>query len=274
MPVCTKLLNRSTLNRFAGLLSSVAVRCWMGTLEYRAAFYDPAVDPADPTHGGQKIYVFWHEYILFPFYLRGHCNLSMLVSQHRDADVLFEAATLLGFDLVRGSSFRGGSTALRELLRKSESMNLAITPDGPRGPRRRMAQGPIYLASKLGLPIVAMGFGFDRPLRTKTWDRFAVPRPYSRARAVLSPELHIPADLDRDAIESYRQQVERLLTRLTLEAEAWATAGTHKLEEVALRRQAAPSRLRVDDAQTLKAPRFALTTRQSRYAADVDAAAQ
>src|SRR5205085_9679320 len=74
MPVCTKLLNRSTLNRFAGLLSSVAVRCWMGTLEYRAAFYDPAVDPADPTHGGQKIYVFWHEYILFPFYLRGHCN--------------------------------------------------------------------------------------------------------------------------------------------------------------------------------------------------------
>jgi lysophospholipid acyltransferase (LPLAT)-like uncharacterized protein len=215
-----KLFNRNTLNRSAGLLGSAALRCWMGTLDYRAAFYDRAVDPADSDHCGQKIYVFWHEYILFPFYLRGHCNLSMLVSQHRDADVLFEAAKLSGFDLVRGSSFRGGSMALRELLRKSEWMNLAITPDGPRGPRRRMAQGPIYLASKLGLPLVAMGFGYDRPWRTKTWDRFAVPRPYSRARAVLSPELHIPSGLDRNAIEGYRQHVEKMLNRLTLEAEA------------------------------------------------------
>jgi hypothetical protein len=120
-------LSRATANRLGGLLSSAAIRLWMSTLDYRAACYDPAIDPAHSLNEGQKIYVFWHEYILFPFYLRGHCNLSMLVSQHRDADILFEAAKLLGFDLVRGSSFRGGSTALRELLRKSESLNIAIT---------------------------------------------------------------------------------------------------------------------------------------------------
>ena len=266
-------VHRKSLDRFAGLACAAAVRLWMGTLDYRASFYDRAIDPVDPGYRGQKIYVFWHEYILFPFYLRGHCNLTMLVSQHRDADILFEAAQLLGFDLVRGSSFRGGSTALRELLRKSGAMNLAITPDGPRGPRRRLAQGPVYLASKLGLPIVAMGFGYDRPWRTSTWDRFAIPRPYSRARAVLSPEMHIPADLDRDGLERYRKQVENVLNRLTLEAEAWAAAGTHKVDEVAMRKQAAAVR-RNDADLALHGPHFNLGKSSSRYAADVDAAAR
>ena len=56
-------------------------------------------------------------------------------------------------------------------------MHLTITPDGPHGPRRRMAPGPIYLASKLGLPLVLMGYAYDRPWRLPSWDRFAVPRP-------------------------------------------------------------------------------------------------
>jgi lysophospholipid acyltransferase (LPLAT)-like uncharacterized protein len=266
------VIDRKTVNRFAGLTCSAAVRLWMSTLDYRASFYDRTVDPVDPRFSAQKIYVFWHEYILFPFYLRGHCNLTMLVSQHRDADILFEAAQLLGFDLVRGSSFRGGSTALRELLRKSESMSVAITPDGPRGPRRRLAQGPIYLASKLGLPIVAMGFGYDRPWRTSTWDRFAVPRPYSRGRAVISPEIRIPADLDRDGVERYRKQIESVLNRLTLEAEAWAAAGTHKIDEAPLWKQAAPVRHSEAEAG-LHGPHFDFSKTSSGYAADVDAAA-
>jgi lysophospholipid acyltransferase (LPLAT)-like uncharacterized protein len=229
------------LKRFAtnlgGLMASAAVRHWMGTLEYKCAYYDESIDPVKPTYSGQKIYIFWHEYILFPLYLRGNCNLTMLLSQHRDADILTRTAYHMGFEFVRGSSYRGGMTALRELVRRSGSMNLTITPDGPRGPRRVLAQGPVYLASRLGLPIVAMGFGYDRPWRLGTWDRHAVPRPLSRARAVVSPEIHVPADLDRDGIERYRQSVERLLNRLTLEAEAWAESGTRKVEEVPLRRE-------------------------------------
>ena len=81
---------------------------------------------------------------------------------------------------------------MRELLAKSQKMNFTITPDGPRGPRRQLAQGSVYLASKLGIPIVPMGFGYDRPWRFNSWDRFAIPRPYSRARAVVSPMMHIP----------------------------------------------------------------------------------
>lgn len=207
------------------LLASGVIRSWMSTLDYRVAYYDEAVDPTKPGYDGLKIYVFWHEYILFPLFLRGHCNLTMLLSRHSDADVLDRVARFLGFQCVRGSTFRGAAAALRELTEASRTMNLTITPDGPRGPRRTLAQGPVYLASKLQLPLVAMGFGYDRPWRTPTWDRFAIPRPFSRARAVVSPELHLPADLDRDGVEHYRQHVERMLNRLTREAEAWAGTG-------------------------------------------------
>jgi len=114
-------------------------------------------------------------------------------------------------------------------------MNLTITPDGPRGPRRRLAQGSVYLASKLGLPLVCLGMGYDQPWRMRSWDHFALPRPFSRARAVVSPAISIPADLDRDGLEHYRQRTETLLTRLTDEAEAWAVAGTPKIGQVTVR---------------------------------------
>jgi hypothetical protein len=115
-----------------------------------------------------------------------------------------------------------------------------MTPDGPRGPRRQLAQGPVYLASRLQLPLVVMGFGYDRPWRTKSWDRFAVPRPFSRARAVIGPPLMLPAELTRAGLEQTRCRVERLLNGLTYEAEAWAAAGTRKAGEVAIAPQRAP----------------------------------
>jgi hypothetical protein len=99
-----------------------------------------------------------------------------------------------------------------------------------------LAQGPIYLASKLQLPLVVMGFGYDRPWRANSWDQFAVPRPYSRARAVIGPPLTLPADLDRDGLETCRVRVERLLNCFTEEAEAWAMAGSRKAGEVVLGR--------------------------------------
>jgi lysophospholipid acyltransferase (LPLAT)-like uncharacterized protein len=227
------------LNGAGGLLGSWLVRGWMGSLEYKAAHYDPAADMASPDRLGQNIYVLWHEYLLLPFYLRGNCNTTLLVSRHRDADILSRAAYHLGFELVRGSSGRGGLSAMRELLRRRR-MNVAVTPDGPRGPRRTLASGPLYLAAKLEMPLVVTGIGFDRPWRMNTWDRFAIPRPCSRARAVLSPAITIPPDLDRDELEHYRSGIERLLNRLTLEAEAWAESGTPKREEIPARREPAP----------------------------------
>ena len=112
LPTSTMKINSPFLNKLGGLLGSAAVRAWMGTLDYKVAYYDPAIDPVSPECRGQKIYIFWHEYILFPLYLRGHCNLAMLLSRHRDAEILSHAAHHLGFDFVRGSTNRGGVAAL------------------------------------------------------------------------------------------------------------------------------------------------------------------
>lgn len=229
------------VHQLGGLLGSAAVCRWMSTLDYKVAYYDRTVDPVFPDCRGQKIYIFWHEYILFPLYLRGHCNLAMLLSRHRDAEVLSYAAHHLGFEFIRGSTNRGGATALRQLLAKSRTLHLTITPDGPRGPRRKLAPGCIYLASKLGLPLVVMGYGYDRPWRLRrAWDQFAIPRPGSRARAIPSGEIFVPPNLDRAGLEYYRQSIESLLNRLTTEAERWAESGARKIGQQKLERRGAP----------------------------------
>ena len=167
----------------------------MGSLEYKAAHYDPAADMASPDRQGQNIYVLWHEYLLLPFYLRGNCNTTLVVSRHRDADILSRAAYHLGFELVRGSSGRGGLSALRELLRRRR-MNVAMTPDGPRGPRRVLASGAIYLAAKARDAAGRHRHRLRSPLADERVGPVCDSGPCSRARAVLNPAITIPPDLE------------------------------------------------------------------------------
>jgi len=225
----------------AALAATAVVRRWMGTLDYRVAFGDPLVDPVHSDYRGAKIYVFWHENILLPLYLRGHSNISMLLSRHGDADILDRVARMMGFGVVRGSTFNGGSVVLRELAARAAEGNLTITPDGPRGPRRRLAPGCVFLASTLGIPLVALGLGYDRPWRFSTWDRFALPRPFTRARGIVSRAIAVPPDLDRDRLEAHRAGIERLLTHLSDEAEAWATSDARRPGARIVRRE--PSRV-------------------------------
>ncbi|RMF41026.1 MAG: DUF374 domain-containing protein [Planctomycetota bacterium] len=209
--------------RSAALGSISAIKAWWSTLNYRMARYDPTADPADARFCGPAIFIFWHEYIPTPLYARPHCRLSMLLSQHQDAELLSHIASLSGLGTVRGSSYRGGSAALRELIHLGRGRNLAITPDGPRGPRRRVAPGCIFLSSRLQIPIIGFGVGYDSPWRIrKAWDQFAIPRPFSRCRAIFGPRIQVPDGIQRDEIEDYRRYVERVLEQLTTTAEQWA----------------------------------------------------
>lgn len=227
-------------HKIGGLGIAALTHVWMGTLDFQGAYYDPTVDPVHPDFQGPVIFVFWHEYIPFLFYLRGHSDTAMLLSQHHDAEWLSQAARHMGFGTIRGSTTRGGVTALRQCLAASRGINLAITSDGPRGPRRKLAQGCVFLSSRLQIPLVLVGLGYDRPWRLPTWDRFAAPRLFSRARGILSPRIQIPADIDRDAIEHYRQQMEHLLNELTSSAEDWAERGYRIQGQIPARRQAMP----------------------------------
>ncbi len=227
--ILRKLMKSPWVGRGGGYCLAWSVRALMGTLDYQTIYLTPGTDPAVWDLAQQRfIYVFWHEYILFPFYLRGHNDVCMLLSQNKDAEFLAHAARYMGFHCVRGSTFTGARTAVRGLLNAGDTYHLTMTPDGPRGPRRQLSQGPVYLASKLQLPIIALGFGYDRPRRLNSWDRFAIPRPFSRARAVFSAPIHVPAKLAAAQWEPQRRAIESVLDEVTKQAEEWAESGVRR----------------------------------------------
>lgn len=210
-------------DRLGGYLLSRAIRFWMRTIEYRLYYYDPSVDPSHESFRGPVIFIMWHEYVMVPFHLRNQTRLGILASRHRDAEWLSQMALLNGFQVFRGSSGRSGVGALKAIFREPDFPGLVLTPDGPRGPRREMALGAVFLASKLRIPLVPVGFGFDRPWRNKrSWDQFPLPRPGSRARVILGPRIDVPDDLSREELEAIRLSAQRSLNCLTEAAEQWA----------------------------------------------------
>jgi lysophospholipid acyltransferase (LPLAT)-like uncharacterized protein len=210
--------------RSIALLLAWLIRWWMSTLRYRVFIVGGERHPADPRKQ-PCIYAFWHETLLFPTVFR--VPVRMLVSQHADGELGAQACRFLGFGTVRGSTTRGGGQALLELKRQRRDSHLAVTPDGPRGPRRRVQLGLILLASLTGLPIVAFGVGYSRAWRARSWDRFAVPMPWSEARAVAAPAVQVPARLNRAGLEQYRGLVEERFLAVTDAAERWARGGPH-----------------------------------------------
>lgn len=205
----------------AGRVAAKGIRSWMSTIRFESLHRQPSADPAHPDCQ-PSIFVHWHEYMLTPLYLRGNCHVAILVSQHRDADILESFAKHSGFDCVRGSSYRGGVSALRDLMERGKHQHMVITPDGPRGPRRTMSPGAIYIASKLGRPITPLGLSYDNAWRANSWDKFALPMPFSTSRNIMGDPIFIPPNLSRAGIEEHRLTVEAKINELTDEAEAWA----------------------------------------------------
>src|SRR5262249_17845039 len=190
--------------------------------EYRPL--GPNVDPTRPGITSRYIYAFWHENMLCLLSQYAQPNIHVLISRHADGQLIAELARHLGFGLVRGSTNRGGVEAVRQMLRLSQDAHLAVTPDGPRGPRRIIQPGLIYLAARTGLPIIPIGIGYRRPWRMHSWDQFAVPRPFTHMKCVTAEPICIPAEADKEKLEHYRCQVERSLLEMCELAERWAEA--------------------------------------------------
>lgn len=205
-----------------GAVGSFVVKHWVGTTTFHFRYDDPTVIPEVARDEGRRyIYAFFHEVMLFPASYWPWPSMHILISDHRDGEMITQVVKRLGFSVVRGSTTRGGARALREMTESIQSGNLCVTPDGPRGPRRHVHQGLAYLSSRTGLPIVGAGMAFKDPWRAKSWDRFAVPKPFRTAACVVPAPVLVPPDADRDTLEACRAEVERRMNHATLEAEAW-----------------------------------------------------
>jgi lysophospholipid acyltransferase (LPLAT)-like uncharacterized protein len=218
-------IRRPSLLRLVGFVLYWLARVWLSTLRHRSRSLGLNLLPDEAGPGQKYLYAFWHENLVVPFHRYVGPKIHVLISQHADGELVAEACRYGRSKAIRGSTTRGGIEAARQLLRASRKHHLAVVPDGPRGPRRHIKPGLIYLAACTGVPIVVVGFGCRRPWRLHTWDRFVLPRPWSESTAVLDGPIHVPADLGKAQLEHYRRLVEARLHRVTELAEEWAESG-------------------------------------------------
>lgn len=150
--------------------------------------------------GEPFIFALWHGDLLpLLVHHRGQ-GVAVLISEHRDGETVARVARGLGLRTVRGSSTRGGARAIAALVRElREGREVAITPDGPRGPARRFAPGTLVAAQRARVPIVPIGVRVDRAWRLHSWDRFAIPKPFARVTIAYGEPVRVHADTPREA---------------------------------------------------------------------------
>jgi len=168
--------------------------------------------------GFPLIYTFWHNRILavaasfLRFYPAGRRGVTVLTSPSRDGEILARVVGGLGMGAVRGSSSRRGATALRECLQIVENGgDLAITPDGPRGPRYQLGPGLLLIVQQSSARIQPVHVRFGRALRLRTWDGFTIPAPFSRIQLTLGPYEDVAATSGEEMFEAERIRIENLL---------------------------------------------------------------
>lgn len=167
------------------------------------------------------IYLVWHGSMLLPVYVMRNRKILAMVSEHGDGEIIAQAIVRLGYETVRGSSTRGGSKALRTMIKRIKTgAECTILPDGPRGPRHEVKMGAIVLAQLSGTPIVIISSAAQKPIVFNSWDRFTMWQPFSKCSVVFSEPIRIPRKLAPDELESWRIYVENRMKAIDEDADA------------------------------------------------------
>jgi lysophospholipid acyltransferase (LPLAT)-like uncharacterized protein len=173
--------------------------------------------------GRPVIFALWHGRLLpLGFVHRGQ-NIVCLASRSADGEYITRVLQHWGFGVVRGSSSSGGDTAFRELIRGVRAgRSIAVTPDGPRGPRERLKPGVLQLAQLTGAPLVPLAAAASRSWWFVSWDRFLVPQPFSRLHVTYGDPIYVPRDIgDLSELTAHTEAVlAGLMTRVEAEAAA------------------------------------------------------
>ena len=206
--------------KFVSMLAGWLIEAWLRTLNFRFALDDPAANPAELDRRG--LYMFWHETLLLPAYTHARTGFAILVSTHRDGELIAQTVRMLRGQAIRGSSTRGGVAAVMNMLRDRKARHLAITPDGPQGPRRVVQIGAIYLASRGQMPLVPLGYAVSDCWRVPSWDRMILPKPGAAAWCVAGTPIRVPVDATREQLEAYRRHAQDAMDDVQRRAERLA----------------------------------------------------
>jgi hypothetical protein len=172
--------------------------------------------------GRPFILAFWHgRLMMIPMAWQRLAPIHMLISAHRDGRIIADAVAHFGVQTVTGSTRRGGSAALRTMVKALAAGDcVGITPDGPAGPAMVASAGIVNVARLSRAPIVPVVFAASRRRTMRSWDRMQIALPFGRGVFIWGAPIEVEKNLDEAGVEQTRQLVERRMLELTAEAEA------------------------------------------------------
>lgn len=176
--------------------------------------------------GKSLIYASWHRGVVYGVFFYRNTRFVGMASTSDDGEIAAQGARRFGWKVVRGSSTRGGSQALREMIswiKKGYRAGLVV--DAPRGPAHISKPGVIVLAKMSRIPLLTCMWSADRYWRVNSWDRTVIPKPFSRIVFLYSDELiKVPPDASREECEKYRQRLDDTLNKMMYQTDHFFTS--------------------------------------------------
>jgi hypothetical protein len=168
------------------------------------------------------VLAFWHGTMILPWYLHGAPDFAALTSKSKDGDLLAKILIKWKYQVVRGSSSTGGDVALGIMVDYARNkFSIAITPDGPRGPRQKFKAGAVVTAKKTKIPLVLAGVGFKRKKILSNWDKFEIPYFFTTAKIVYSDPIYVDSNLTYEETSSVISKCDEELNKLQQQAQSF-----------------------------------------------------
>ncbi len=165
----------------------------------------------------------WHDRMFAGMYYLRYRGLVAMSSISFDAEYTARCIQRLGFGVIKGSSTRGGTRALVEMIRTmKQGVPMVLTVDGPRGPRYEVKPGPPMLAKRTGNPMLPVCLELEKFWTLNSWDKFQIPKPFSRAKFFFGSPIFVPADADEYDLEQKRLELQRGLDELVENGKQWS----------------------------------------------------
>lgn len=197
----------------AGTLGRGIVNALMSTIRFEVENEDYVTRFTD--RGEPVIYCLWHGRLLPLTYYHRNRDITAIISQSEDGEYIARIVEGWGYHTARGSTSRGGSSALRGLVKAARAgHSLAITPDGPRGPRQQLQPGVITVAQMTGLPIIPLAGGCTRAWWPGSWDRFMVPKPFAKVNVLYGEPRFVARDATPDQQAAHARALEAELNAM------------------------------------------------------------
>lgn len=192
---------------------------WCATV--RARCKNPEAERAARDFPGGYILTLWHNRIFFLlYYMRRKPDYHFLISPSRDGDFIARIAKMMGYSVVRGSSFKQAVPAGRSLVRLlQKGERIVIIGDGSRGPRYKLQPGCVHLACISGVPVIPLTYGSKNKWTLNSWDRFEIPRPFTQCAVNFGSPIYVPKDAGESVLATVQNEIEERLNRITAECE-------------------------------------------------------